>query len=74
MLRKPDLKTVLLDIVETIERDKTERKTAPIQATTIEINNELSARVKIALNELVAEKKLDFGKTLNSIYFKTKNK
>lgn len=74
MLRNPDLKTVLLDIIETIERSKIEQKTAPVQATTLEINNELNEMVKAVLNELVAEKKLDFGNTLNYIYFKTKTK
>jgi hypothetical protein len=74
MLRKPDLRTVLLDIIETIERNKIEQHKAPVQATTLEINEELSLRVKAELNNLVGEKKLDFGKTLNSIYFKTKIK
>lgn len=69
-----NIKPILLEIIEEIENNKIGSKKAPVQATMAEIKKELGKRVKTAINELVSEKKIVFGQTLNDIYFKTTKK
>jgi len=71
---KSDIKPILLEIIEEIENNKIGSKQAPVQATMVEVQKLLGERIKVAINQLVIEKKITFGNTLNDIYFKTSKK
>ena len=61
-----NFKAGLLWQMHQIETEKQQKGIAPVCVTFLELQQSL----KLAINELCKEKKIDFGNTLNDVYFK----
>lgn len=59
-----------------IENEKKEQKKAPVLVLSIELFQRMPGiapdEFRQAINELVKENKIEFGHTINNIYFKSK--
>ena len=62
----------VLEIIASIEADKKSRNIEPSYALMSEITNEVTKRIKAELNQAVADGRLSFNETINSIGFYTK--
>lgn len=61
----------LLDIIRTIEQEKTEKRLVPVHAMFIqEIMPAVKSLVKDTLNKLVKDKRLTWSRTINDDAFK----
>ena len=63
----------VMQIVASIEADKKARHIEPTYALMSEITNEATRLIKAELNQAVADGKLNWSKTINSIGFSTIN-
>jgi hypothetical protein len=62
----------VLEIIASIEAEKKSRNIEPSYALMSEITNEVTKRIKAELNRAVADGRLSFNETINSIGFYTK--
>lgn len=63
------LKEVIFEIIENIQQGKENSNIEPKNALMREIERELIIKSRNEINNLVKEKKIGFGKTLNDNYF-----
>lgn len=59
----------VLDIIDSIEKEKKAKNIYPSHALMSEITNEVTKRIKHELNELVASEVISWCETINSIGF-----
>lgn len=59
----------VLDIIDSIEKEKKAKNIYPSHAMMSEITNEATKRIKRELNDLVASEVLSWCETINSIGF-----
>lgn len=64
----------VIQIVASIEADKKARQIEPSYALMSEITNEATKLIKAELNQAVAEGRLNWSETINSIGFYSKHK
>ena len=62
----------VFEIIASIEAEKKSRNIEPSYALMSEITNEVTKRIKAELNQAVADGRLSFNETINSIGFYTK--
>ena len=65
-----DLKDFIYKSIQDTQNEKTMLNKEPNHVLSSEIINTVITEIKKQLNELVKEKKIAFGKTLNENYFK----
>ena len=65
-----DLKDFIYKSIQDTQNEKIMLNKEPNHVLSSEINNTVITEIKKQLNELVKEKKITFGKTLNENYFK----
>ena len=63
----------VMQIIASIEADKKARNVEPSYALMSEITNEVAKRIKEEINKAVADDRLSFKKTINSIAFYSKS-
>jgi len=63
----------VFEIIASIEADKKSRHVEPSYALMSEITNEVAKRIKEEINKAVADDRLSFQKTINSIAFYSKS-
>lgn len=64
----------VLEIIASIEADKKARHVEPSHALMSDITTEAVKRIKLELNQAVADGKLSWCETINSLGFSTINK
>ena len=62
----------VFEIIASIEEEKKSRNIEPSYALLSEITNDVTKRIKAELNQAVADGRLSFNETINSIGFYTK--